>query len=113
MWAERHGADRQRGGGLGDRADQFDLAVELPALRVEVTLGPWVGPKHSLPRCAAVLVSWCQRGHLPPTAAIVGSPAHAPVRISMIASISSSTVPLGVGQRLAPMAAMTSWACPG
>ena len=62
-------------------------------------------------RCAAVLVSWRQRGHLSPNASIVRSTAHGPAR-SVIASVSSSTVS-SVSASASPMAALTSSAWPG
>jgi hypothetical protein len=76
---------------------------------VYVTLRPRSGPKHSIPRCAAVLVSWRQRGHLSWKASIVRSTAHGPAR-SAIASVSSSTVS-SVSASAPPMAARTSSAC--
>ena len=72
---------------------------------------PRFGPKQSMPRCAAVLVSWRQRGHLSWNASIVRSPAHGPVR-STIASVSSSMVS-SASASASPIAAMTSSACSG
>jgi hypothetical protein len=82
-----------------------------PAVRAGVGhLAAWPGPKHSTPRCAAVLVSRRQRGHLSPNAFIVRSAAHG---AGTIRDRLSRLVDGQPGASAAPMAAMTSSACSG